>query len=146
MDRVLDRLWIGSSRDLDGAVPLRALGFSAVVDLRDGEHPHLLGVLTYRLVNRDGDPWTPSSVEAALDFVHEHVRHGRVLVACAAGMSRSVSIATAYLVRCGWDVAEALARVREARPKIAPMPAMLEAALAGAVGISLPTTTKVSAR
>ena len=32
MNRVLDRLWIGSNRDLDGTTPLPSLGFCAVVE------------------------------------------------------------------------------------------------------------------
>lgn len=129
LDRVLDRLWIGAARDLDGTVPLAALGFVAVLDLRGGPPPAGLGVEMLRLTNRDGDPWKASDVGHALDFIHEHVRHGHVLVACAAGMSRSAAMVVGYLVRCGWSAPEALAHVKRARPKVAPVPSMLEAVL-----------------
>ena len=136
MDRVLDRLWIGTARDLDGATPLRTLGFVAAVDLRDGLRavPHLGDVEVHRVQNRDGDAWSAEQVDLTFDFIYTQVRRGRVLVACAAGMSRSASVVIGYLVRCGWGPAEAHALVRRARPKIAPVPAMLEAALRVALG------------
>lgn len=132
VNRVLDRLWIGSLRDVGPEVPLRALGFTAVLDLRDGfrSEAGVAGVEVHHLANRDGDPWTAEQVEGALAFVHDRIGGGgRVLVVCAAGMSRSASIAIGYLARCGWDAASAYARVREARGKIAPVGKMLESVM-----------------
>lgn len=127
MNRILDRLWIGDQSDLGDRVPLRALGFSAVVDLRDGVAEKDLGLPTLRLTSRDGDPWAGGEIVRTLDFIHDHTRSGKVLVACAAGMSRSAAITIGYLVRCGWDPAEAHARVKAARPIIDPISTMLEA-------------------
>lgn len=129
MDRVLDRIWIGSSRDADA--PLSALGFSAVIDLRDGRR----GIsddraLVYKLVNRDGDPWNAEQVCNALDFAERQVKRGRVLIMCDAAMSRSVSMTIGYLVRTGWDEASAHETVRRARPKAAPRQRMLASVLA----------------
>lgn len=132
MDRVLDRLFIGSSTDLDGRVPFCALGFSAVVDLRDG-HPDadvfIPGVAVHRVRNRDGDPWTAEQVEDVITFVHEQLRHGKVLIACAAGMSRSACVVIGYLVRTGWDALSACEHVRRVRPQIAPAVRMLDSVL-----------------
>lgn len=128
MNRVLDRLWIGTSHDLDGLTPFDALGIKAIVDLRDGDHPPLPNVVTHRTTNRDGDPWDRAQVESILAFVHEHMEGGGVLIACAAGMSRSASIVCGYLVRCGWSPAEAFAHLKRVRPEIAPIPKMLHAA------------------
>jgi predicted protein tyrosine phosphatase len=129
MDRVLDRLWIGDSRDF--RAPLGALGFSGVLDLRDGHHGDArhLGVLVHRVENRDGDPWNKKQVGEALDFVSENVRRGRVLIACAAGMSRSVCMTVGYLVRCGMSETEAWGLVCAARVVAAPVPKMLESVL-----------------
>lgn len=129
MERVLDRLWIGSAEDL--RAPLGALGFAGVLDLRDGvSQPVDPRVSIHRVTNRDGDPWTSQQVIGAIDFIAERVRTGKVLVACAAGMSRSASMVIGYLVRSGWDVAEAFECVREARHRILPVPSMLESVLA----------------
>lgn len=127
---MLDRLWIGSVRDLQA--PLGALGFSAVLDLRDGQDiiPADDPIHVLRLRNRDGDQWDVPQVCGALDFVGQHVRIGRVLIACAAGMSRSACMAIGFLVRSGWDKASAYEMVRRARPQIAPIPKMLDSVMA----------------
>ncbi|TAL46056.1 MAG: hypothetical protein EPN91_01015 [Salinibacterium sp.] len=129
MDRVLDRLWVGDSADLDSRLPLRALGFSAVVDLRDDTVASPKGVALLHIANRDGDPWNAHQVEQALTFIAEHVRLGRVLVACAAGMSRSVSMVIGYLVRTGFDVATAYEMVKMVRPQVRPVESMVDSVL-----------------
>lgn len=129
MDRILERLWLGGARDLEARVPLRLLGFVAVVDLRDGDFQKIPDVEVHRLGNRDGDPWSPEQVAGALDFIWEHVQKGKVLVVCVAGMSRSVSVVIGYLVRCGWSPVEAYEWVRRARPQISPVGSMLESVL-----------------
>ncbi len=127
MDRILDRLWIGAAEDF--RAPLGALGFSGVVDLRDNCLTPSVGAPLHLVKNRDGDPWTVKQVVDALDFVSERLHHGKVLIACAAGMSRSACMVIGYLVQTGWDVAEAFERVREARPRIVPVPKMLDSVL-----------------
>ncbi len=128
MDRVLDRIWIGSTRDADA--PLTALGFTGVLDLRDGRRPVSDAVQVFKVVNRDGDPWDAEQVCNALDFAERQVKRGRVLIMCDAAMSRSVSMTIGYLVRTGWDVASAHEAVRRARPKAAPRQKMLASVLA----------------
>lgn len=123
MDRVLDRLWIGATEDFQ--VPLSGAGFTALLDLRDGKHPTREDVAVHRIDNRDGDPWTPRQVTDALDFITDRIKSGRVLVACAAGMSRSASIVIGYLLRTGWDLPSAYETVRRARPRIQPAAKML---------------------
>lgn len=135
MNRVLDRLFIGDSSDLEDRAPLRSCGFSAVVDLRDDVQPRDYGVDAFRLTNRDGDPWSRDAIETALEFIHEHIRKGRVLVACAAGISRSASMVIGYLVFVGHDVPTAYGIVRDARPKIAPIHGMLDAVLKAVLGV-----------
>lgn len=130
MNRVLDRLFIGSAEDLDGASPLRALGFVAVLDLRDGATFQEAGVDVLSLDNRDGDPWTPAQVGGAIQFLLDRVRLGRVLVACAAGKSRSASMVIGYLVRVGWDLPSAFAHLKAVRPEVAPVQKMLASVLA----------------
>jgi protein-tyrosine phosphatase len=126
MDRVLDRLWIGATEDF--RAPLKALGFVAALDLRDLQ-PTGLDVAVLHVGNRDGDAWSPKQVKDALDFVADHIRRGRVLVACMAGMSRSASMIIGFLVRSGWDEASAYEAVWRVRPKIAPVPVMLASVL-----------------
>jgi predicted protein tyrosine phosphatase len=127
VNRVLDRLWIGDARDLRS--PLQKLGFSAVLDLRDSSVGSPDDVAVLKIHNRDGDPWSVPQVHEAIGFIDAYIRQSKVLVVCAAGMSRSASMVIGYLVRGGWDEASAFEAVRNARPKIAPVPAMLESVL-----------------
>lgn len=137
MDRVLDRLWIASAPSI--GAPLYQLGFVALVDLRDRDD-HRGGdqkeghIEIHKLGNRDGDPWVSAALEEVYGFIHKHIRKGRVLVACGAGMSRSAAMVIGYLVRVGFDPVSAFALVRRVRPKIAPLPNMLQAALDVALG------------
>lgn len=142
MDRVIDRVWIGSTEDF--AAPLSSLGFTAVLDLRDGSsYVADKNVYVYRVDNRDGDPWTAEQVRGALDFVAAYAPAGKVLIACAAGMSRSACMTIGHLVRFGHDEATAFEMVRRARPKIAPVKKMLASVL-DAVRATAPAIVKVT--
>ena len=128
MDRVLDRLWIGATEDF--RAPLAALGFVGLLDLRDGAGLATPGGVTvHRADLRDGDPYNAAHVVAALDFVAERIQYGRVLIACAAGMSRSACMTIGYLVKHGFSVPEAFEAVRAARPRIAPQARTLDSVL-----------------
>ena len=61
---------------------------------------------------------SPEQLERILDFIARQAEGaGRVvLVHCGAGLGRSGTVAAAYLVRCGWDPRQAIARIRELRP------------------------------
>jgi protein-tyrosine phosphatase len=61
-------------------------------------------------------------------FVEEHHLHDRVVyVHCLNGVSRSVMVVTAYLMKKhGWSRDEALAVVRRHRPQARPNPAFME--------------------
>ena len=132
MNRILDRLWIGDTDDFRSSSGLKEAGFVGVVDLRD----HIPDgttispcINTYNVKNADGAAWLNEQVNEVLTFIHRNIFSGRILVACAAGRSRSASICIAYLVRCGWDKASAYEQVRKARYEISPHPEMLHSAL-----------------
>lgn len=113
---------------------MRALGFLSVVDLRDVSTKTVRDdIAVHSVANRDGDAWSEADVESMFKFIHDTILRGKVLVACAAGQSRSVSAVVGYLVRCGWDLPSAWRVVKEARPQAAPVKVMLEAVLKGAV-------------
>ena len=60
-------------------------------------------------------------------FIEEVVAAGgKVYVHCAAGMGRAPTLAAAYLIRQGLEVAAALALIRRARPFIELTPPQLE--------------------
>jgi protein-tyrosine phosphatase len=84
----------------------------------------------------DGAPPRPDAWRAAVDRVVAWRKEGRdVLVHCAYGHGRAVTVVIGALVALGFDrtVDDALARVRRVRPRARLLPgqrAMLEAAVA----------------
>lgn len=64
-------------------------------------------------------------IDSAVEFIDKHISSGNVLIHCAAGMSRSVSVCIAYLVSHGMDVLDAIALVKDKRRCAAPNPAFI---------------------
>ena len=138
MIRILDRLWLGNKDDIElGGDTLAILGFVAVLDLREQAHADKVkivgGVEVAEFRFSDGTAPDSESAEAALAFVAKEIRSGRVLVACQAGMSRSVSAVVAYLVSVGHSPADAFALLKSVHPRASPFPATLGGWLRSAV-------------
>lgn len=75
----------------------------------------------------DGEP--PSEMDAlkAIEWIAHRVKSGkRVFVHCHAGMGRSATLATCYLIACGLTLEEALKTLRERHPQTSPTKAQLE--------------------
>nr|UBK24586.1 DSPTP1-like 3 protein [Chrysanthemum x morifolium] len=66
-------------------------------------------------------------LEVCLDFIDQARKNGSVLVHCFAGLSRSASIMTAYLMRSErLSVQDALASLRQSKPSVCPNDGFLE--------------------
>ncbi|PWA99020.1 dual specificity protein phosphatase domain-containing protein [Artemisia annua] len=66
-------------------------------------------------------------LEVSLDFIDQARKNGSVLVHCFAGLSRSASIMTAYLMRSErLSVQDALASLRQSKPSVCPNDGFLE--------------------
>ncbi len=79
------------------------------------------GVPVFRMNMWDGEGGLTKYLDDAIKFIGEHIRNGCVLIHCAAGMSRSVSVAIAYLcATCGMDINEAESFIREKRQQAFP--------------------------
>lgn len=117
-------LFIGGLRDSRDRSLLDYHGVGAVLQLADAvEHT---GISSRYVPLEDGEPIPEVKLRAALDFAHQEADAGRVvLVACALGISRSVTIATALLhERENLSLREAFAEIRRAHPDAQPHPAL----------------------
>lgn len=113
----------------------QALGYSGRAASKD--HPEYLiarrdGRLILNLVDvPDVNYVAAEIVDAALEAIREHLDHGKVLIHCNQGRSRSPSIALLYLSRytdrfAGMDVDDAVAAFRELYPPYAPARGMAD--------------------
>lgn len=130
-DEVARHVWIG--RHLNGREAKSALsqGVVAVVDLtteftetapfRAG---HYLSLPVLDLTRP-----TLTQLRTAVAFIEEHTDAGIVYVHCKIGYSRSVSVVGAYLLAKGYarTPAEAIERIKAARPSVVARPEVREA-------------------
>ncbi len=105
----------------DDLLSLKRQGVRAVLSLT--EDPLLDGALArhglaeLHLPVDDLTPPTPAQLEAALAFIDQHRARGEsVAVHCKMGQGRTGTVLAAYLIRAGWDLADALAEVRAICP------------------------------
>lgn len=124
-DWVYENLYVGSLGALDKQDEVREEGISAIVRLdtlsRDrGQWDDDFTLLDIPFM--DGDSIPDDLISKVTRFIHEQIEADKsVLVHCAMGMSRSVSLLMAYLIEYeGMSLAEAFGTVREGRNEAYP--------------------------
>lgn len=126
MYRIRDWLLIGNYPESMQRAALNAYGITALLQLAAVvQHP---GLAVKCIVVDDGAPLAAERLREGVDFVRARKAEGRkVLVACGAGISRSVSFAIAALKEEeGLSLLDAYAAVRAAHPAALPHPALWE--------------------
>ena len=119
--RVAEGVYLGrlpARRDLPA---LHEAGITAVLDMTAefGRHPALAGFKYLNLPVLDLTAPTAAQLQRAAAFINtERAAGGRVLVHCALGLSRSASAVAAAQVASGVPVAEALAQLYAAQPRV----------------------------
>lgn len=117
------------SYPLDGVLnELLESGITAIISMRMDEpdyDPSLFDESLALLVE-DGKPYPFETLAYGLTFLHRVLTEGhKVYVHCFAGISRSAFFVASYLMlRDNIEFAEAVARVRSARDKSRPHPAL----------------------
>ena len=131
ISRVQPNLYVGGQHRRQGLAPMRDLGITAIVNMREESDDAQRGLaLDHYLWLSTTDDAAPAieDLERGVDFISHHVAEGRgVYVHCAAGVGRAPMIAAAYLVRTGMSAAQAWDTIRRARPFIRPTPPQIAA-------------------
>jgi hypothetical protein len=138
----LDLSWVYPYLAVGGSLPrgaaelLRRQAILHVVDARDDVANDLIdlrahGVEVLHVPTPDHRPLDPARLQHAVRWVVEHIDLGeRVLIHCEHGVGRSVLLALAVLVELELAPADAMRRIKFARPEICPSPAQLDAFVA----------------
>lgn len=118
MDKIRDWLYIGDYTDCLDREQIEDNDISAVLQLSG---PVFYPDIACRFIwVEDGMPLDALKLERGLDFIRSH-QEQRVLVGCAAGISRSATFCIAALKEIeGLSLEEAYQEVKKARPQIAP--------------------------
>nr|XP_023011877.1 dual specificity protein phosphatase 10-like [Leptinotarsa decemlineata]XP_023011878.1 dual specificity protein phosphatase 10-like [Leptinotarsa decemlineata] len=123
--KVLPFLYLGNSKDAADLSCLRGLGTTCVLNVTSqlpGYHEEC--GITYKQIpaTDSGHQNLKQYFEEAFEFIEEARKSGsRVLVHCQAGVSRSATIAIAYIMKFNqMSMVEAYKKVKEARPIISP--------------------------
>jgi hypothetical protein len=124
MDAIRPWLYVGKYRETLDASLLRTKEIDAMLQLAEAvEHP---GIKSLYLPVEDGVPIPPSLLQQGVDFVLSERDRGRtVLIACGAGISRSVAFAVAVLREAeGLSLLKAVESVTKHHPESMPHPAL----------------------
>ncbi len=122
MDFILDRLAIGDLSDAKNEQILKDSGITAILNVAQEAYPEPnLDCFDYYKVNiDDGQAMDLSHIGDAVDFIHSRIRHGKVLVHCLMGISRSSTILLCYLHECGFSLRNAMNLIKKKRPDAQP--------------------------
>jgi hypothetical protein len=145
--QALDLHWIAPRLALGGAFPgsaaralARAHGIARIVDVRreacdDVTLLRSHGISLLHLPTDDCCAISAPMIREGVSFATEGLDRGeRVFIHCQWGIGRSTLLALCVLVARGDDPVAAMARAKEARPRVSPSPEQLDAFLAFAQG------------
>lgn len=128
--QITPNLFLGSQYNLLGLKKLKALGVTAIVNMRmhadydDAAHE---GIKYLHLPTVDN---TPPPLEVLLKgaaFIDNEIKNnGKVYVHCRQGLGRGPTMAMAYLIKTGLTYEKAYAMIRRVRIFINPRPGQIE--------------------
>ncbi|ODV88925.1 hypothetical protein CANCADRAFT_32355 [Tortispora caseinolytica NRRL Y-17796] len=131
MHRIDDGLYVGSMYSLQGPNDLRAEGVTHILSVVRGniDYSRLDGFTIKQIeLDDEEDEDIMQYFGQATDFIHSAISQGTgCLIHCQAGISRSVTICCAYLMRYrNYSAKGAIAKVQEGRPIANPNPSFRE--------------------
>ena len=123
-DKILDGLYLGGLRSAQTRLIYDTLGIKAVVTCGRKMRVNTEGIehLSIQVEDLEEQSMQPY-FEQVSAFIAEQIQRGAVLVHCFAGLSRSATMVTAYLMsHRGMRLDDAIAHVIAARPAVHPNP------------------------
>ena len=124
--QITAHLFLGSQYNLLGLKKLKALGVTAIVNMRthndysDAEHE---GIKYLHLPTVDNTPPPLDVLLKGADFIDNEIKNnGIVYVHCRQGLGRGPTMAMAYLIKTGLTFADAYAMIKKVRVFINPRP------------------------
>ncbi|MDB4919799.1 dual specificity protein phosphatase [Mucilaginibacter sp.] len=128
--QITAHLFLGSQYNLLGLEKLKALGVTAIVNMRmhndysDAEHK---GIKYLHLPTVDNTPPPLDVLIKGADFIDEEIkRKGIVYVHCRQGLGRGPTMAMAYLIKTGLTFEDAYAMIKKVRVFINPRPGQVK--------------------
>jgi protein-tyrosine phosphatase len=120
MNYIVDSIWLGSAEAAGDIKLLRKYDISAILSIKVNDNHRKIYPkewLRIHLKQLDGKPIPEESFEKALTFISQcQAEIRQILVHCAAGVSRSVSVVAAYLMKeKKLDPIQALSLIKEKR-------------------------------
>lgn len=128
--QITANLYLGSQYSLVGLQKLKAMGITAIVNMR--EHPVLNesiyeGFRYLHLATVDNTPPPLDVLIKGADFVNDEInKGGKVYIHCRQGLGRGPTMTIAYLISTGLTYADAFALVKKVRTFINPRPGQIE--------------------
>lgn len=128
--QITGHLFLGSQYNLLGLKKLKALGVTAIVNMRthndysDAEHA---GIKYLHLPTVDNTPPPLDVLLKGADFMDDEIKNGGVVyVHCRQGLGRGPTMAMAYLIKTGLSFENAYEMIKRVRIFINPRPGQIE--------------------
>ncbi len=122
--QITANLFLGSQYNLVGLEKLKALGITAIVNMRMHSvysEAQYIGFKYLHLPTPDNTPPSLEDLQKGADFIGQEIKAGgKVYVHCRQGLGRGPTMAIAYLIKAGATFEDAYALVKRVRPFIRP--------------------------
>jgi dual specificity MAP kinase phosphatase len=128
--QITANLFLGSQYSPIGLQKLKALGVTALVNMREHteyEEARYEGVKYLHLPTVDNTPPTLETLIQGADFVDKEIRAGgKAYIHCRQGLGRGPTMTIAYLLKTGLTYDDAFALIKKVRTFINPRPTQIE--------------------
>ena len=129
ISKILHNIYIGDIHDMTNVQTLKEMRIGAILNCAIEHHKTVFNIIKtedtikfyWQLPLHDADWIEGEWILSGIQYINLALKlRKKVLVACAAGMSRSVGIVLAYMMSEGWEYNEAFLHIRKKRPCMSP--------------------------